>query len=43
MASLVSAEGVSQLMARFTGAYMFEYADYKSTWADQTATAYEKG
>lgn len=43
MASLISAEGISQVAARFTGAYMFEYANYKDTWADQTATTYEKG
>lgn len=43
MTTLISAEGSSSLMARAGGSYMFDFQEFKKTWADESASTFDRG
>lgn len=43
MSHLASSEGISEMGARGSGAYMFQFKDYKKVMADPSSTRFQKG
>lgn len=43
MTSLISEEGISQMSARATAAYPFEYSKYKKSKEDEFSTSFQRG
>ncbi len=43
MTTLISAEGSSSMLARAGGSYVFNFKAFKKTWADPSASTYDRG